>query len=125
MKEIFISNKTQPDNQIVNAQYCDQFWCRLRGLMFRKRIAFNEGLLLVQNHQNRIDAAIHMFGVWTDLTVVWLNNEKEVVDCQLARSWRPFYIPQSPARYILELSPERLADFKIGDELHFETLTAD
>ncbi|RLD09172.1 MAG: hypothetical protein DRI56_04740 [Chloroflexota bacterium] len=122
MKEITISNKTQTDVQAVNAQYCDQFWCRLRGLMFRKRIAFNEGLLLVQNRQNRLDAAIHMFAVMTDLAVIWLNNEKKVVDCQLARSWRPFYIPKSPARYILELSPERLADFKTGDELHFETL---
>ena len=125
MKEIFISNKTQSDVQTVKAQYCDQFWCRLRGLMFRKRIAFKEGLLLVQNRQSRLDAAIHMLGVWTDLTVVWLNEEKKVVDCCLARSWRPFYIPQSPARYILELSPKRLADFKIGDELHFETVIVD
>lgn len=125
MKEILISNKTQAKVQKVKAQYCDQFWCRLRGLMFRKRIPFKEGLLLVQKSQNRLDAAIHMFGVFTNLTVIWLNNEKRVVDCRLARSWRPVYIPKNPARYILEMSPERLNDFKIGDELHFETIVTD
>ncbi len=92
--------------------------------MFRRRIAFKEGLLLVQARQNRLDAAIHMFGVWTDLAIIWLNNEKEVVDCRLARSWRPFYLPKHPARYILELSPERLTDFKVGDKLNFETFIA-
>ena len=125
MKEVIISNKTQSNIQTVQAQYCDGFWCRLRGLMFRKRIAFKEGLLLVQKRQNRLDAAIHMLGVWTDLAVVWLDEEQKVVDRCLARSWRPFYIPQRPARYILELSPERLADFEVGDELHFETFISD
>jgi len=122
MKEVKISNKTQSNVQTVQAHYCDGFWCRLRGLMFRRRIAFNEGLLLVQKRQNRLDAAIHMLGVYTDLAVIWLNDEKEVVDSCLARSWRPFYVPKCPASYILELSPERLVDFCLGDKLHFEAL---
>ncbi|OQY32087.1 MAG: hypothetical protein B6I38_04960 [Anaerolineaceae bacterium 4572_5.1] len=121
MKEVLISNTTQPEVQTVKAQYCDSFKCRLRGLMFRKRIAFKEGLLLVQAKQNRLDAGIHMFAVFTDLAVIWLNNEQEVVDTVLARSWRPFYLPQQPARYILELAPERLNDFQVGDKLNFET----
>ena len=35
--------------------------------------------------------------------------------------WRPAYIPQNPALYILELSKERISDFKIGDRLKLET----
>ena len=79
----------------------------------------------MQKHQNRSDSAIHMFFVWTDLAVVWIDDGFQVVDVQLARSWRPFYIPRSPARYVLELAPERLFEFQIGDQLSFEETNLD
>ena len=125
MEEVIIYNKSQPHVKEVKAQYGDHFWRRLRGFMFRRRIAFKEGLLLVQDRLSRLDAAIHMFGVYTDLAVFWLDDEKKVVDRCLARRWRPFYIPKRPARYVLELAPERLKDFNVGDELHFEEIIAD
>ena len=43
-----------------------------------------------------------------------------VVDVCLARRWRPFYLPKGPAQYVLEVSPERLDEFQIGDRLRFE-----
>ncbi|MBS1249393.1 MAG: hypothetical protein MAG431_00972 [Chloroflexi bacterium] len=124
MKEVIITNTTQPNVKTVKAQYCDSFWSRLRGFTFRRRIDFKEGLLLVQGRQNRLDAAIHMLGVFTDLAVIWLNEDQEVVDRRLARSWRPLYVPRHPALYILELAPERWEDFQVGDRLNFETVCA-
>ena len=44
----------------------------------------------------------------------------KVVDLQLAKSWRPFYAPSQAASYILEIHPDRLVEFDIGDELGFE-----
>ena len=96
------------------------FLCRLRGLTFRRALAANQGLLLVQARDSRMDSSIHMFFVWMDLAVVWINSAGEVVDTCLARQWRPAYIPRRPARYVLELAPERLGDFHIGEVVEFE-----
>ena len=56
-----------------------------------------------------------------DLAVVWVDETYRVVDVQLARRWRPAYTPQKPARYILELAPQWLQAFQIGDHLQFES----
>jgi uncharacterized membrane protein (UPF0127 family) len=55
-----------------------------------------------------------------DLAVVWITDAGEVVDVRLARRWRPAYFPRRPARYVLEISPERLGDYQIGDKVQFE-----
>jgi uncharacterized membrane protein (UPF0127 family) len=79
-----------------------------------------EGLLLVQQRDSRLEAAIHMFGMLMDLAVIWINTNMQVVDVRLAKRWHPLYIPKFPARYVLETTPERLQDFKIGDEIQFD-----
>jgi hypothetical protein len=89
-------------------------------LTFRREVKPEEGLLLVQQHDSRLDAAIHMLGVFTDLAITWINSSGEVVDVRLARRWRLVYVPNSPARYILETNLIRLQDFEIGDQVSFE-----
>ena len=78
--------------------------------------AQSKGLLLVEARDSRLDTAIHMLFVFMDLAVIWINSEKVVVDTVLARAWRPAYAPRQPARYILEIHPSRLGEFKIGDQ---------
>jgi uncharacterized membrane protein (UPF0127 family) len=104
----------------LQALYCDSFLCRLRGLMFRSSLAPGQGLLLVEGRDSRLDTAIHMLFVFMDLAVIWINSEKVVVDSVLARAWRPAYAPRQPARYILEIHPDRLNEFKIGDKIEFQ-----
>jgi uncharacterized membrane protein (UPF0127 family) len=60
-----------------------------------------------------------MLFVFMDLAVIWINSEYRVVDSVLARSWRPVYAPHQPAKYILEIPPDRLDEFKIGDRVEF------
>jgi uncharacterized membrane protein (UPF0127 family) len=91
----------------------------LRGLMFRSGLAAEEGLLLVEGRDARVDSAIHMFFVYMDLAVIWINSENEVVDLVLARAWHPIYIPRAPARFILEIHPDRLGEYRLGDRLEF------
>lgn len=76
--------------------------------------------MLVEARDSRLDTAIHMFFVWTDLAVVWVNSKNEVVDNQLAKAWRPFYASKKPARYVIEFHPNRHGDFKPGDQVSFE-----
>jgi len=88
--------------------------------MFRKNLAADHGLLLVQKRESRLDAAIHMLFMRIDIGVVWVNSDLEVVDLRIARRWRPFYIPKAPAKYILEIAVDRFNEFNLGDKLDFE-----
>lgn len=90
--------------------------------MFRSSLPQAEGLLLVEARDSRVDTSIHMFFVYMDLAVIWLNEELTVVDTVLARSWRPFYAPHKPAKYILEIHPGRLNEFSEGDRVEFRNV---
>jgi uncharacterized membrane protein (UPF0127 family) len=125
LRYILIRNINRPTNPPVRARYCTSFLCRLRGFTFRRKLQPDEAILLVQSKDSRLDAAIHMIGVWTDLDVVWINSNGDVVDLCIARAWHPFYIPDGPARYVLEMAPGRLDAFQIGDKLKFEEALPD
>lgn len=117
---ILIHNLDRPEISPVRVKYCDSFLCRLRGLTFRKRLDPDDGLLLVQgNRDSRIETAIHMLFVPFDLNVVWVNTNLTVVDKIIAKPWRPAYLPAQPAKYILEIHPERWDDYRIGDQVEF------
>jgi uncharacterized membrane protein (UPF0127 family) len=117
MRRVAICNLSRPGTSPLTVIYCSSFLCRLRGLTFRRQVPPEEGLLLVQPRDNRLDAAIHMLGVFTDLAVVWINNAGQVVDTTLALRWHLMYFPRYPARYVLEMNPARLGDFKVGDRI--------
>jgi uncharacterized membrane protein (UPF0127 family) len=119
MKIIQLENSARPLPAPLQAVYCDSFLCRLRGLMFRSHLDTGEGLLLVQARDSRVDSSIHMLFVPMDLGIVWINSGMTVVDTVRALSWRPFYAPCAAARYILEIDPDRLGQFQIGDTLEF------
>jgi uncharacterized protein len=120
MMDLNVVNRTRSMVNPLRVKNCESFFCRLKGLMFQNRLDSGDGLLLVQKGESRTNAAIHMFFVGMDLGVVWLSGEGQVVDLQLAKSWKPLYTPRFPAKYILEIHPERLPEFQIGDEISFE-----
>ena len=93
--------------------------------MFRSTLDPEKGLLLVQRRENRRDSSIHMLFVGMDLGVVWLDNSLVVVDQVLAESWKLYYAPKKPARYVLEIHPARLGEFEIGDQLEIEKDVSD
>jgi uncharacterized membrane protein (UPF0127 family) len=93
---------------------------QLRGFTFRSRSAADEGLLLVGKRDSRLDSSIHMLFVPFDLAVIWIDSAMKVVDKVLAKPWRPAYFSKRPARYVLEVHPERWGDFEIGDGVEFK-----
>jgi uncharacterized membrane protein (UPF0127 family) len=118
-RAISIINITQNIPAPFRLKYCDDFFNRLRGFTFRKAIGLEEGLVLVEKRDSKLDTTIHMLFVWTDLAVFWVDSSMVVVDKVLARSWRPYYASKSPARYVIELNPSQLSAFQIGDKLEF------
>lgn len=117
---IFVNNLTHPIQRPARVGFCGTFLCRLRGLMFRSRLRPDDGLLLVQTRDSRLDSSIHMFFVPFDLAVFWINANMQVVDKVIAKSWRPAYFPKAEAKYILEIHPDRFNDYNVGDQVEFK-----
>lgn len=116
---IKIINRSNPAITPIQAKYCDDFFSRLCGFTFRWEIKIDEGLVLVERRESRVETSIHMLFVWTDLAVLWLDSSFCIVDKVLARSWRPYYAPGTSSRYVVELNPSRLDEYNIGDTLEF------
>jgi uncharacterized membrane protein (UPF0127 family) len=119
---IIIHNLNKSIEYPPRVEFCDSFLCRLRGLMFRSRLGLDEGLLLVEKRDARLDTSIHMFFVPFDLAVFWINSEMTVVDKIIARSWHPAYFPKADAKYTLEIHPDRIGDYEIGDKVELRDL---
>lgn len=119
-KNITVQNKNKPIKGALLIKYCDTFFTQLRGLTFRSRLGRDEGLILVGRRDSRLDSSIHMLFVPFDLSVIWVNSRMQVVDKVLAKSWRPAYFSKQPARYVLEIHPDRWGDFEIGDGVEFK-----
>jgi uncharacterized membrane protein (UPF0127 family) len=119
---IIIQNLTKQIGQPARVGFCDSFLCRLRGLMFRARLDHDDGLLLVERRDSRVDTSIHMLFVSFDLAVFWINSDMTVVDKVIAKSWRPAYISKADARYTLEIHPDRFGDYEIGDKVEFKNV---
>lgn len=116
---ISIENKNRGMDGPLRIKYCDTFLTQLRGFTFRSRLARDEGLVLVGTRDSRLDSSIHMLFVSFDLGVIWINSQMQVVDRVVAKSWRPAYFSKQPARYVLEVHPDRWDEFQIGDTVQF------
>ena len=111
----------QESGQILveKAQWCNTFASKLRGYTFRHNWLANDGLVLVYNDDSRMNASIHMLFVFFDLGVLWVNDAGQVVDKVIARPWRLSYVPQSPARYVIEAHPGIVDQVAVGDTITF------
>lgn len=119
-KWIAVRNPSRRGLLVARARWCESFLCRMRGLMFRRPLALDEALLLVEGRPGRLNTAIHMAFVFQSLGVAWLDEERKVVEARVALPWR-WYVPRSPARYVLEGAPEILNRLAEGDRLVFES----
>lgn len=120
MKNVTVINQSRPLKNSLQAGYCNTFFCILRGLSFRKTLPKDWGLLIVEPRDTRVNSAIHMFFMSFDIGVVWVNQAGLVVDKCFAKKWVTIKAPQKPARFTLEIAPERLDEFQIGDQIRFE-----
>lgn len=98
---------------------CRGFGTKLLGLMFRRRLATDEGALLIYSRPSKVETSIHMFFVPFPLGVFWLDECGTVVNRVRALPWRPFYASGVPASHVLELHPDSLTSLQIGDRVEF------
>ncbi len=101
-------------------KWCTTFGSKLRGLMFRRSIDLDEGLVLAETRASIAATSIHMFFVPFDIAAIWLDEDYQVVHKVLAKAWRPYYAAPKPAKYVLEGPPALLDRVAIGETLRFE-----
>ena len=105
---------------LPRARWCQSYWSRLRGLMFRRSLPEDEGLIFVYGRESRIDTSIHMLFMFFAIATVWLDRDGRVVDKVLAKPWRLAYAPSKPAQYVVEACPSLLNQVSTGDRLSFD-----
>lgn len=110
-----IKNRQTGELILARARWCAGYWCHLRGLMFRRHLDEDEGLLFVTTRPSILNTTIHMFFMFFPIAVIWLDADWQVVDKQYAKPWRPAYVPAKAAQYYLEARPNVLERVEIGD----------
>ncbi len=105
---------------LQHVKWCASFGAKLRGLMFRRSIAHDEGLVLVENRSSIAATSIHMFFVPFDIAAIWLDDDSRIVHTALAKAWHPYYASPRSARYVLEGPPALLGRVTVGEQLRFE-----
>jgi len=113
-------NRTKGITLATRIKFCRTFWSKALGLMFRRGIRPDEAFIFVNSQSGRARAAIHMFFVFFPLAVIWLDENRQVVDKVLARPFRPWYAPSHPALCYVEGHPRLLNEVDLGDEIGFE-----
>jgi uncharacterized membrane protein (UPF0127 family) len=113
-----IENLSRRNKLDIQAKWCESYFCKLRGLTFRRTLAPQEALLLVENSDSVFATTIHMWGVFCELGVIWIDSSMQVVDTKRAKPWR-IYAPAAPARYTLECDPKYLDEIQVGEYVRF------
>lgn len=118
MKTIKLTNPR--NNVVVTCQVADSFFSKFCGLMLRKEININSGLILSESSESIVNSSIHMFFMRFDITTLWLNKDLVVVSKTLAKKWHPAYFSKYPACHVVELHFAQLNNFEPGDKVIFE-----
>ena len=114
-----IIHKESGKTLVEQAKWCDSFATKLRGFTFSRTWQSGDGLVLVENSDSKVSTAIHMLFVFFDLGVIWVNDAGTIVDTVVAKPWRLSYIPQAPARYVIEAHPDIVGQVAVGDTIVF------
>jgi len=105
----------------IEIQLMDNFTKRLKGLMFTKQLAVNEGALFINKSENKIDSAIHMLFMNFDIAVFWINNSNIIVDKAIAKKWYLLYYPRAKASKIFETHVNNFEQLQIGEQIIIES----
>lgn len=109
-------------NTIVKAEIADTHLKRIIGLMSRKYLPEDQGILFVFNQDGF--HTIWMMTMSFPIDIIWIDNEKNVVDvvknAQPCKLNCPIYKPKQKAKYILEVNANFTEEYKIKIGLPLE-----
>ncbi|MCX8189838.1 MAG: DUF192 domain-containing protein [Candidatus Diapherotrites archaeon] len=112
-----LKNTSKKNNIAGKVRIADNYFSKMRGLMFEHKKKFDYALVLCLDEESRIKASIHMLFVFFPIAVFFLDSRKKVVDKKLMKPFALNYTPKKPSKYIVELPAEKIDAADIGDIL--------
>lgn len=107
-----------PRNSVqIEIEVASTFFSKFCGLMLRKNIKDDHGLILSESSESIVNSSIHMFFMRFDITVLWLDHDFIVVDKCKAYKWHPAYFSKRPAKHVVEMNISQFDNFCVGDKL--------
>jgi uncharacterized protein len=120
IRTIDIVERSTQSYLIKSVKWCDGYFCKLRGMQFRRKLSPDEAIVLVHEKDTTKSTSIHMLFVFFPIAAIWIDNQGKVTSAQLAKPWHLYYASPEPARYVLEGSPDLLERIRVGDYLDFQ-----
>ncbi len=108
------------NNIPFKTEVADNFFKKLKGLMFRKTLPKNQGMIFPFSNED-----YHIFWMMftlIPLDIIWINPEKRIVHIEKnARPGFNIYVPKKKARYVLEINANLTERYgiKVGDNVRF------
>lgn len=117
--QIFSSRVMELKGKPYQIELADNNQRRTQGLMHRRSLALDAGMLFVYNRPG--DYRIWMKNTRIPLSVIWLDEQARIIQIRQLQPCRVEQCPVSaapgPSQYILELHPSQSERFKLGDRL--------
>lgn len=108
-------------NVDIKAEVVDTIPKRIEGLMSKKNLPANEGMLFIFNEENH--HGIWMMNMSFPIDILWINKDLEIVDiiedAQPCKFNCPVYLPDEKAMYVLEVNSGFVTENKLqpGDSI--------
>ena len=111
-----IKNKSTNKVLVNKSKLCKFNWCKARGLMFSKQKK-DFGLIFEFKKLNFI--SLHMFFVFYPIDVLFLDEDKTLVEKKVNFKPFTFYKSKKKVKYIIELPIKTGNKVNIGDKINF------
>jgi len=96
----------------MECEITNSLWKKARGLMFSKK----KNLMFVFDKERKV--SLHNFFVFFPIDILYLDDDKRIVEVK--KNFMPFsyYMPRNKAKYIVEIAIEedKKEDYKIGEK---------
>lgn len=106
----------------IKAKVANNFFTRAKGLMFKKNIEKDEGVVFVFKKDSF--PKFWMFGMRFPLDIIWISSKKKIVDITLnakpSLNPRKIYKPKKACKYVLETRANLLKNIEVGKVVNFE-----
>ena len=126
LDDFYTREVTLPGDVVIHAEIASTQAQVERGLMFRKSLAPDHGMLFIFSKEERLN--FWMFQTLIPLDIIWMDSTKHIVDisentppCKTEASQCPTYGGRDPALFVLELPAGSVARYhlKLGNVLRF------